>query len=325
MEAGGKDRPPMLEPSNYVQWKSRIKRYIDTKPNNKLIHYCLQDPPYKFKWTKKTIPVAEGISETTTKGYLENYKNMSQDIRNQLDADAKALFLNNNLRTSLNTSRAHHDNTLRIKRGTEYDNQRVVNVAGARENVEQAVWRDNTDDEPEDQELEAHYLEHLEQPESVNDTYLEEQGDTNIVIDSLDMSTNGEHPGQPESKMSHTLAKNENSKESFNKHRTLLERRMDESIPWDQKCKSSKELFKIKSRVDIIFDGVERCKQTISKRTHFGHIDPFIKNRIEGNFYPQIRNINADLEEFHLCLKEEMVADLRYFNSLENEVDSLKS
>ncbi|GKD64756.1 hypothetical protein Tco_1306864 [Tanacetum coccineum] len=33
------------------------------------------------------------------------------------------------------------------------------------------------------------------------------------------------------SKMSHTLAKNENSKESFNKHTTLLERRMDESIP----------------------------------------------------------------------------------------------
>ncbi|GKD62904.1 integrase, catalytic region, zinc finger, CCHC-type containing protein, partial [Tanacetum coccineum] len=35
--------------------------------------------------------------------------------------------------------------------------------------------------------------------------------------------------------------------------------------------------------------------------------------------------INADLEKFHLCLKEEMVADLRYFNYLEHEVDSLKS
>ncbi|GJR70182.1 retrotransposon protein, putative, ty1-copia subclass [Tanacetum coccineum] len=28
MEAGGKDRPPMLAPSNYVQWKSKIKRII---------------------------------------------------------------------------------------------------------------------------------------------------------------------------------------------------------------------------------------------------------------------------------------------------------
>ncbi|GKG58721.1 hypothetical protein Tco_0594491, partial [Tanacetum coccineum] len=34
--------------------------------------------------------------------------------------------------------------------------------------------------------------EHPEQPESVNDTYLEEQGDTNITIDSLDISANGE-------------------------------------------------------------------------------------------------------------------------------------
>nr|GFB89361.1 hypothetical protein [Tanacetum cinerariifolium] len=65
---------------------------------------------------------------------------------------------NNNLRTSSNTSRANQDNSLRINRGTGYDNQRIVNVAGARENVEQADWRDDTDDELDDQELEAHYM-----------------------------------------------------------------------------------------------------------------------------------------------------------------------
>ncbi|GJU63630.1 hypothetical protein Tco_1245465 [Tanacetum coccineum] len=42
---------------------------------------------------------------------------------------------NNNLITSSNTSRENQDNTLRINRGTGYDNQRVVNVAGARENI----------------------------------------------------------------------------------------------------------------------------------------------------------------------------------------------
>ncbi|GKB95629.1 retrovirus-related pol polyprotein from transposon TNT 1-94 [Tanacetum coccineum] len=42
---------------------------------------------------------------------------------------------NNNLRTSSNTSRANQDNTLRINRGIGYDNQRAVNVVGARENV----------------------------------------------------------------------------------------------------------------------------------------------------------------------------------------------
>ncbi|GJZ76862.1 hypothetical protein Tco_0641534 [Tanacetum coccineum] len=42
---------------------------------------------------------------------------------------------NNNLRTSSNTSIANQDNTSRTNRGTRYDNQRVFNVDGARENV----------------------------------------------------------------------------------------------------------------------------------------------------------------------------------------------
>ncbi|GJS82844.1 hypothetical protein Tco_0749385 [Tanacetum coccineum] len=186
----------------------------------------IENPPYKFKWTERTIPVAEGSLETTTEGYMENYKNVSQDLRNQLDAEAEAVqiiligidndiyfivdafyhsqnhpthythnsstrsqqaatrnrgkaivnsstptydqelamvadddemskekeidklmalislsfkkiykYTNNNLRTSLNTSRSNQDNTQRINRGTGYDNQRAVNVAGARENV----------------------------------------------------------------------------------------------------------------------------------------------------------------------------------------------
>ncbi|GJR18614.1 hypothetical protein Tco_0967141 [Tanacetum coccineum] len=49
MEAGRKDRPPML------------------------------------------APVAEGSSETTIEGYMENYKNISQDIRDQLNAEAEVV------------------------------------------------------------------------------------------------------------------------------------------------------------------------------------------------------------------------------------------
>nr|GEY12422.1 hypothetical protein [Tanacetum cinerariifolium] len=88
------------------------------------------------------------------------------------------------------------------------------------------------------------------------------------------------------SRLSDTHVNNGNSNESFNKETTLLAKWMDESIPWDQKCKSSKELFKIKRSVGIIFDGVERCKETIAKRTYFGHIDPFIQNTFEANFSP---------------------------------------
>ncbi|GJT93277.1 retrovirus-related pol polyprotein from transposon TNT 1-94 [Tanacetum coccineum] len=135
---------------------------------------------------------------------------------------------NNNLKTSSNTRNINVDNTPRSDRRTgydrqigQYDNQRVVIVAGARENL---------NDELEDQELEAHYMymakiqevildaadnsgpifdiEPLEkvhnsddnynvfanerqQPESVNDTYLVEQCDINTTPDSLDMSING--------------------------------------------------------------------------------------------------------------------------------------
>nr|GEU94073.1 hypothetical protein [Tanacetum cinerariifolium] len=91
MEAGGKDRPPMLAPGNYVQWKSRIKRYIDTKPNHELIHYCLKNPPYKFTWADKEVRISKGSPVKRTKTYMETYKNVSQDIRDQLNAEAEAV------------------------------------------------------------------------------------------------------------------------------------------------------------------------------------------------------------------------------------------
>ncbi|GJX88451.1 hypothetical protein Tco_0340465 [Tanacetum coccineum] len=143
---------------------------------------------------------------------------------------------NQNLRTSSNTSRANQDDSPRVNRGTGYENQRVVNVAGVRKNV--GTPKDDTDDESDNQELEAHYMymaqiqevtpdiadisgpifdteplqkvqnnhdnynvfaienAHPEQPESVNDTYLKEQGDTNITIDSVDMCYDREHDDQ---------------------------------------------------------------------------------------------------------------------------------
>nr|GEV86324.1 retrovirus-related Pol polyprotein from transposon TNT 1-94 [Tanacetum cinerariifolium] len=91
IEAGSKDRPPMLAPVNYVQWKSRIKRYIDTKPNHELIYYCLTNSPYKLGWIEKEVPISEGSPITRTEKFQETYKNISQDIRDQLNAKAEAV------------------------------------------------------------------------------------------------------------------------------------------------------------------------------------------------------------------------------------------
>ncbi|GJT81695.1 hypothetical protein Tco_1056037 [Tanacetum coccineum] len=51
---------------------------------------------------------------------------------------------NNNLKTSSNTSRANQDDSQESLRNWLES--------------EQADWRDDTDDEPDDQELEAHYM-----------------------------------------------------------------------------------------------------------------------------------------------------------------------
>nr|GEX25236.1 hypothetical protein [Tanacetum cinerariifolium] len=90
MEADSKDRPPMLAPGNYVQWKFIIKRYIDTKPNHELIHYYLENPPYELGWKDKEVPTFEGSLVTRTERVNETYKNVSQDIRDQLNAEAEA-------------------------------------------------------------------------------------------------------------------------------------------------------------------------------------------------------------------------------------------
>ncbi|GJR61736.1 hypothetical protein Tco_1503898 [Tanacetum coccineum] len=41
MAAGSKDRPPMLGPGRYSQWRSRFLRYLDTKSNGEYLRKCI--------------------------------------------------------------------------------------------------------------------------------------------------------------------------------------------------------------------------------------------------------------------------------------------
>nr|GFB63759.1 hypothetical protein [Tanacetum cinerariifolium] len=125
------------------------------------------------------------------------------------------------------------------------------------------------------------------------------------------------------SRVSHITVQKE--KKSFNKQPTLLEKRLDESSPLGKQCRISLELFNVIVQATTIFKGVEMYKNSITKSTYFGYLDPFIKNTIEQKFSPEIDRILTGLNQFKRCLKEEMVADLRYFNSLKCEVDSLRS
>nr|GFC62600.1 hypothetical protein [Tanacetum cinerariifolium] len=100
---------------------------------------------------------------------------------------------------------------------------------------------------------------------------------------------------------------------------------MNESISGNTNCQSSFEIDNIQRDINTIVTGVELCKQKIANPTYYGHIEPVIKNTIEQNFSPVISRINVGLFRFLKRLNEEIVADLRYFNSLESEVDSLTS
>nr|GEX56307.1 integrase, catalytic region, zinc finger, CCHC-type, peptidase aspartic, catalytic [Tanacetum cinerariifolium] len=635
MEAGSKDRPPMLAPGNYVQWKSRIKRYIDTKPNHDLIHHCLKNPSYKFTWADKEVLISKGSPVTRTESYMETYKTISQDIRDQLNAEAEAVQIiltwidndiystvdacpnackmwkaierlkhgesinvqdletklywefrkftshdgeslesyysrfykmmnelirnqfynpqhhpthytqnsstrsqqaatknkgkaivnspqtiydqepsmvaeddetskdkeidtlmtlislsfkkiykptNNNLRTSSNTSRANQDNSLRINRSTGYENQRISNVVGARETVGSTVVQKSgiqcynrkefghvareyaadsgtiVDTEPVQKVSTDDYYNvfaiesaHPKQSESIHDTYPIEQDEHNKSKAELARRNNVEYASKVEIDCAKSrgdlISYKMESQKSFNKYtqtindlnhtvsemkeklcahqetisilsqqketqiklyKTRDDKELDKVIALENKvkvldnivyktgqsvqtmnilnnkCRTSfaKPEFLKKAQIanprlydigcyndnlalmlapesdkvirlekesrsklsDLIrpFDydklnnlydlfvpqhekSVEHCKETISKRTYFGHIDTFIKNTIEANFSQAIRRINAGLEQFHVCLNEEMVADLRYFNSLKLEVDSLRS
>nr|GEV41277.1 copia protein [Tanacetum cinerariifolium] len=253
MEAGGKDRPPMLAPGKsinvqdletnlyweFIKFTSRDGESLESYYSRfyKMMNELVRN---QCDVTNHQVNVQSQQAATRNRGkaivnsHLPTYDQeptmVAEDAEMSKDKEIDKLMplislsfkkiykpTNNNLKTSSNTSRVNQYNTLRINRDTE-----------------QADWRDDTDDESKDQELKAHYLyiaqiqkvtldavnnsghifdtepiqkvqndddnynvfsndrEHPMQPEYINDTYMEEQGDTNITIDILDMSTNGE-------------------------------------------------------------------------------------------------------------------------------------
>nr|GEV54641.1 retrovirus-related Pol polyprotein from transposon TNT 1-94 [Tanacetum cinerariifolium] len=165
------DYHPQNHPAHYTQNSSTRSQQAATSNRGKAI---VNSPPPIYD--QEPSMVAEDDE-------------MSKD--NEIDKLMALIYLSfkkiykptdNNLQTSSNTSRATQDNSPRINRGTGYDNQRIAREcqkpkwpkdaayhkekmllckkkeAGFQLNVDQANWKDDTDDEPKDQELEAHYM-----------------------------------------------------------------------------------------------------------------------------------------------------------------------
>nr|GEW15765.1 hypothetical protein [Tanacetum cinerariifolium] len=47
MAAGSRDRPSMIAPGRYPQWRSWFLRYVDTRPNDEALRKCILSGPYK--------------------------------------------------------------------------------------------------------------------------------------------------------------------------------------------------------------------------------------------------------------------------------------
>ncbi|GJY42052.1 hypothetical protein Tco_0429322 [Tanacetum coccineum] len=305
----------------------------------------------------------KGSSETTTEGYMENYKKVSQDIRDQLNVEAEAVQIiltgidndiyytvdacpnacemwnaierlkqepkmvaeddalsnekeidklialislsfkkiykptNNNLGTSSNTSRATQDNTPRINKGTGFDNQRVVNVVGA-----MGECRDDTDDEPDDQELEAHYM-YMAQFQEVTpddadnsgpifDTkpLQKEHGDTNITTDPLDMSNNGGEADQDE---------DDDLARECNLLASLIEKQkceIDESKNHNKLLESSNKTLvdKLKGKIED-FKTKNKCLE--SSNNHFKEANNEL-SKTNQLMFKDLKKLQAELEPY---------------------------
>nr|GEV69724.1 hypothetical protein [Tanacetum cinerariifolium] len=153
MEAGVKDHPPMLAHVDACPNACRMWKAIDRLKQGESIN--VQDLETNLYWEFRKFTSWD--SESLESYYLRFYKMMNELVRTQCDVTNHQVIIQFLL---------------------HLQPEWVINVAGARENIgsqvmqhsgiqcynckeyrhEQAVWRDDIDDEPEDQELEAHYL-----------------------------------------------------------------------------------------------------------------------------------------------------------------------
>nr|GEY55285.1 hypothetical protein [Tanacetum cinerariifolium] len=246
MAAGSRDRPPMLATGRYPQWRSRSGNVGSYREVTTRSHTTTR---YKGKEIAKPItpPFESDFEEDSDPKQAHRDKDMQKNLA-LIAKYFKRIYkpTNNNLKTSSNLRNKNVDTTPWYKNDNQFGqfrNQRTMNVVGARENIgslvvqqfgiqseegvplqaEQYDWLVDTDEEIDEQELEAHYsymaniqgvptadtctnsepleqvqndtgynvfandLQHSEQSESISNTCIMETDDSNVIPDSPDM------------------------------------------------------------------------------------------------------------------------------------------
>ncbi|GJU09333.1 hypothetical protein Tco_1131729 [Tanacetum coccineum] len=94
MAAGSKDRPPMLGPGRYSQWRSRFLRYIDTKNNGEGLKKCILNGPYvPTSVLIQAVPAAEGRPAVQQHTTIETVLNMTPENKEHFQSEKEAIFL----------------------------------------------------------------------------------------------------------------------------------------------------------------------------------------------------------------------------------------
>ncbi|GKA20404.1 hypothetical protein Tco_0700393 [Tanacetum coccineum] len=94
MAAGSKDRPPMLGPGRYAQWRSRFLRYIDTKANGEFLKKCILEGPYKpTRVVIEAVEATENSPAVPQHEEVETIHNMSAENKAYFQAEKEAIFL----------------------------------------------------------------------------------------------------------------------------------------------------------------------------------------------------------------------------------------
>nr|GEW17935.1 hypothetical protein [Tanacetum cinerariifolium] len=285
MAVGSRDHPPMLTTKRYAQWQSRFLRYIDTIPNGDALRkYILGGPYTPSTVTIPVVPATYDSLEVSKRRAVEIILNMSPENKDHYESENEAIHL---LLTGIGDEIY----------STVYACKTAYKIWIAIEMLQQ----EDTDEEIDEQELEAHYSymekiqEHFEQPESISNTCVVEKVDSNVISDSPDMCD-------------YDIQTNQNAEDE----RAMLAN-LIASLTLD--TKENKKILK------------ELIDQAWEKHTH-DHFRALtahdMKILIKTCLMPLALKTQYDSFKFVHELKQKMHADLKYVESLEKEIDEFE-
>ncbi|GJX19370.1 hypothetical protein Tco_0222047, partial [Tanacetum coccineum] len=169
MAAGSKDRPPMLGPGRYSQWRSLNSPEVPQHDEAETIHNMSAENKLYFQAEKEAIfLLLTGIGDEiySTVDACNTANKMWIDIDRLQQGESLNLYkpTNNNLRTSSNSRNKTEDSTPRKPKRVKdysYHKEKIMMCKQAEHGVplqaEQADWLADMDEEIDEQELEAHY------------------------------------------------------------------------------------------------------------------------------------------------------------------------